>query len=231
MDMQHNSLIGIGLYTPAEAASLTGASPEAIRRWMFGYHYKHKDSVRLLPPVWEADIEPIHGQIALSFLDLMEIRFIRAFREHGVSWPTIREAARVACDIVDDVHPFARKRFRTDGERIFQEVSDRGAVKLLDLNRRSWVFHEVIEPSLFDGIEYSGDTISRWFPLDGSRMIVVDPKIAFGRPILTRECVPTDLIASAVRANDGDVESVGRWYSLPKRAVQAAVAFEERAAA
>jgi uncharacterized protein (DUF433 family) len=231
MDAVSNSLVGLGVYSVAEAAQLTGASPAAVRRWMFGYHYRYKDAERSQPAVWKADIDPVGGQITLSFLDLMEVRFIRAFRQHGVSWKTIREAARVACDIVHDVHPFARRKFRTDGIRIFQEVRERGKAKLLDLNRKSWVFHEIIGPSLFEGIEYEGDTMARWFPVSGSRAIVVDPAILFGRPVLTREGVPTDVLAAAVKANDNDVDAVVRWYSIPRRAVQAAVEFETRLAA
>ncbi len=231
MDVVSNSLVGLGVYSVPEAAQLTGASAAAVRRWMFGYHYRYREDDRTQPALWEADIEPIGGQIALSFLDLMEVRFIRAFRRHGVSWKTIREAARVACEIVQDVHPFARRRFRTDGTRIFQEVRERGKAKLLDLNRRSWVFHEIIGPSLFEGIEYDGDTMARWFPVEGSRSIVIDPAIVFGRPVLAREGIPTDVIAAAVKANDNEIDAVARWYSIPRRAVQAAVEFEARLAA
>ena len=52
-----------------------------------------------------------------------------------------------------------------------------------------------------------------------------------GRPVLTREGVPTDVLAAAVKANDNDVDAVVRWYSIPRRAVQAAVEFETRLAA
>ncbi len=231
MDMSVPSLIGVGLYTIKEASRLSGAHPSAIRRWVRGYDYSYTREKRMQPPVWRADIERIDGHISLSFLDLMEIRFIRAFRAHGVAWPVIREAALVACEIVEDNHPFTRRRFRTDGVRIFQEVKERETVKLLDLAGRAWVFHEIIEPSLFHGIEYEGDVMARWFPVSGSKAVVIDPSIAFGRPVLAREGIPTETIAAAVEANDDDFDGVSRWYDISKRAVGAAIEFERSLAA
>lgn len=231
MHGEMKSMVGIGVYTVAEAARLTATATATVRRWMLGYRYRRRGEARARPPLWQPDIEPFDGRVTLSFLDLMEVRFIRAFRQHGVSWPAIRRAAEIACDLFQDAHPFTRRRFRTDGARIFQQIEDGGRVRLFDLNRQSWVFNEIVAPSLYAGIEFSGEHMTRWFPIEGSSAIVIDPAIAFGRPTIAEQGVPTDTIAAAVRAHDGDYAEVARWYDLPVRAVKAAVKFEQRLAA
>lgn len=183
-----------------------------------------------MPAVWKRDIQAMDGHIALTFLDLMEIRFIVAFRQHRVSWPAIREAAELACEMFEDGHPFTRRRFRTDGRRIFQQIEEAGAVKLFDMNRRSWVFNEIVSPSLYNGVEFANDQIARWFPAYPRKSIVIDPKIAFGRPTVTRGEVPTDILTATAKA-EGSVEMAARWYNVSPSAVRAAVAFEERLAA
>src|SRR5258708_14201663 len=90
---------------------------------------------------------------------------MRAFRKQGVSWPAIREAGALACEMFNDNHPFTRRRFRTDGRRIFQEIDQSADIKLFDMNQRSWVFKEIVDPSLYRGVEFSADqgkTSNRW---------------------------------------------------------------------
>lgn len=228
--MLDDHLIGTGLYTVSEAATLTGTNSRSIRRWIVGYHFRSRDTERAMPPVWRSDVGEIDGQIALSFLDLMEIRFIGAFREHHVSWRAIREAAELACEMFNDGHPFTRRQFRTDGKRIFQQIDDRGDVKLFDMNRRSWVFNGIVGPSLYRGVEFSHDQISRWFPMFPRKTVMLDPELSFGRPVVAKSCVPTDVLAAAAKAEESP-SKVARWYGTTTAEVRAAVDFEERRAA
>jgi uncharacterized protein (DUF433 family) len=223
-------LIGVGLYGVPEAHRLTGAKPSTIYRWLSGYRYRRDGAERFSPPVWNGDFGQVDGQLTLSFQDLMEVRFVRAFRQHGVSWPAIREAAAIACEMFQSSHPFSRHRFRTDGGRIFEEVESRGAVKLFDLNRQSWVFHDIVSPSLYQGIEFEADHAVRWFPMHPRKSIVLDPAFSFGRPIVARERVPTEVLALAAKA-EGSIEAVARWFGVSPSAVRVAVEFEERAGA
>lgn len=225
MEKQATPLVGVGLYTVAEASKLTGTPARTIRRWARGYSYRRNEKERKQPPVWRADLEPIRGQQPLTFLDLMEARFIRSFREYGVSWPAIREAARRAQEMYEDRHAFTRHRFRTDGKAIFQQIEEEGHVKLFDLNRETWVFREMVEPSLYAGVEFHAEQMARWYPVE-SRSIVIDPALAFGRPILAKEGVSTEIIAAEVAANDNDEDAIARWYKIPARAVRAAVEYE-----
>jgi hypothetical protein len=85
------NLIGIGLYTFQEASKLTNASPQELRRWLKGHAYKAHDSDKRVNsvPLWQTELAELELE-GISFHDLLEVRFVQAFRKHGVSLQTIR---------------------------------------------------------------------------------------------------------------------------------------------
>jgi uncharacterized protein (DUF433 family) len=225
-------LIGVGLYSVPEAQMLTRVPASSIRRWLFGYHYRTGDNIHEVTPVWRGQIDPVDDVFGLGFLDLIEVRFVHAFREHGVSWMTIREAAKRAKELFASDHPFATRRFKTDGKRIFAELGEAtGDQKLIDLTRSQYAFHSVVAPSLYEGLEFAGDhEVVRWYPMWPRRQVVIDPQRAFGRPIVTEQCIPTDVLAKAVEA-EGSIERVAKWYGTSRREIRAAIEFQRQLAA
>jgi len=61
----------------------------------------------------------------LSFRDLIELRFVKTFRDLGVGLTTIRDCYRRAVDEIHDDRPFSTQRFRTDGKTIFLEITEK----------------------------------------------------------------------------------------------------------
>ncbi len=183
--------------------------------------------------LWTPDFRPIEDDDAfdVSFRDLIELRFVKAFRDAGLSLQTIRECFGRAVDVVHDARPFSTRRFRTDGKTIFFEITDGVREgELVDLKRRQNVFHRIVEPSLHD-LEFDADVLARWYPLGMSRKsIVVDPGRSFGRPIVSNGGVPTETILRAIEA-EGSPERVARLYELSLGAVRDAVSFEQQLAA
>lgn len=226
-----SDLVGVGLYTVSEASRLTGVPYASIRRWLFGYDFRSRSgSERKMKPIWKGDLGAVDHIKALSFLDLMEVRMVHAFRDtHKVSWRAIRQAAEEACREFDSRHPFTMKRFRTDGNRIFADIESRAEVKLYDLNRKSFVMGEIVNQSLFEGIEFEDGQAARWYPDWGKNLIVIDPQRSFGRPIVAKEGVPTGILAKAAQV-EGSEKTAASWHDVPQSAVHAAVAFEKRLA-
>jgi hypothetical protein len=151
-----SDLIGVGLYTLPEASALTGIRAAAISRWAFGYVSRHGGNTVQHPPVWIPQLAEYEKK-ALGFLDLLEARFVAAFKKHGVSLQAIRAASRFARECFDSSHPFACKSFKTDGKSIFAEVIEKEDLEdnaLIDLVKRQYAFREVIAPSLYRGIQY-----------------------------------------------------------------------------
>jgi len=226
--MDARSAIGIGVYTVPEASRLTGVPRARIHRWLRGYEFAHKGERRRSKPVWRSQLEPIDRQVALGFLDLMEIRFVDAFLKTGLSLAKIREAAELATELVGRDHPFSTQKFRTDGRRIFAELehSERGERTVYDLERRQFGIYDFIVPSLLEGVEFdeSGQA-ARWHPEATAPLVVIDPQRQFGQPIVDTGGVQTSVLSDAFKA-EGSIDAVARWFEIPAEAVEQAVKFE-----
>ena len=94
--------IGHGVYSVAEAARLTGVPASTIRRWTRGYSYTRNGFRHELPPVF-ASTEAEEGPI-LRFVDLIEVRALRGFREKG---GTVVDLAHCFAQGSSDHGPFA----------------------------------------------------------------------------------------------------------------------------
>jgi len=232
MPITANNLLGIGIYSVPEAARLAGVSPSRIRRWIRGYSFRSSGSLHKSPPVFKTQIPPTEkGELSLGFLDLIEVRFVNAFLSHGVTWPVIRRAESHARQLFATDHPFATKRFKTDGRKIFATLRNRAASDpaLLDLADNQLAFNKLISPYL-RGVEFEHDTAARWRPLGSKKRIVIDPQRSFGQPITDREGVPTAVLAAAFHA-EGSEEAVAKTYRADLRSVRDALEFEQLLAA
>lgn len=225
------AFIGTGIYTVPEASRLTTVPTARIRRWVKGYAYVVGEKVLASRPVVHSQLQPLDGVIALGFLDLIEVRFIDAFRRSGVSWKSIRLAYDRARELIGSEHPFSTKIFRSDGRRIFAEIVQRtGKRVLLDLVSNQLAFQKVLAPYLYEGLDFLDQEVSRWWPMGRTRQVVIDPERGFGQPIVDREGVPTAILAQAYRVEES-VDAVARWFEVDRRSVRDAVEFEERLAA
>ena len=223
-----DNLVGIGLYSIPEASRLTGISANKIRRWLYGYS-NSKRIKKGQPGLWQPKLSEYDLE-GLSFQDLLEIRFVNAFREYGVSLQTIRQAANNARELFHSEYPFTCKRFQTDGQSIFAKtLEETGDEKIFDLAKKQYAFKQVITPFLYKGIEYNDSGAERWFPAKTNKKVVLDPQRAFGKPITTKGGVATEVLYQAYRI-EKDITFVSKIYCVTPSAVKAAIEFEERIA-
>ncbi len=159
----------------------------------------------------------------------MEIRFVGAFIDAGVSWKVMRKAHAAAKAKLFTEHPFCTHQFATDGRNILHQEAQLSGDKLLfDITDNQQEFERLISPFLKElEIDHGG---MRWWPLGKQRLVVVDPVRNMGQPTVNRSGVPTRVLAQSVRTN-GCVESVARWYEVTHDEVRDAVAFEQQIAA
>jgi hypothetical protein len=177
-----DEVLGRGVYATSEALQLVNFQRltdedhktigiQTITRWLCGYDYEIGRETRHLNPLWRPDYSEDNADklIELSFRDLIELRFVKTFRDQGLSPQTIRVCFARAVQAVQDERPFSTRRFRTDGKTIFLEIT--GGVRegeLLDLKRRQTAFRRIVAPSLRD-LEFDAQVVARWFPLGASR--------------------------------------------------------------
>lgn len=181
------------------------------------------------PPKWEPQLPMLEERLALGFLDLMEVRFVDAFRNANVSWKTINRAAEKARKLFGKSHPFATRKFRTDGRAIFVDaVEESGEHRFYDIVADQNCLHDILKDYLYEGVEFDeNDNAYKWFPRGYERRIVLDPNRGFGQPIVCPESVPTTILAQATRSGQS-VDEVASWYEVSVASVEAAVEFERR---
>ncbi len=224
-----SQLIGAGIYTVPEASRLTRVSIARIRRWLKGYDFKSRKERHHSNPVWTGQFGTLDEKLAVGFKDLMEIRFVRAFLEQGVSWKTMRDAHIAAKAKLDTDHPFCTHRFATEGRLILlQQAQASGDNCLINITNDQREFRQIVTPFLKE-LEFD-DSVTRWWPLGRERQVVVDPVRNLGQPTVNRSGVPTRVLARSVKAN-GSVESVARWFEVAPKEVRDAVEFEQALAA
>ena len=62
-------------------------------------------------------------------------------------------------------------------------------------------------------------------------LVVINPAISFGKPIVEPAAMSTEILATAYYANGQDAQAVARWFDTLPEYVEAAVEFENKFAA
>jgi uncharacterized protein (DUF433 family) len=184
--------------------------------------------------LWQPELAGVDlGEPVVSFRDLLELRLVAVFVGHGVSLRVIRATADFARREFGTDYPLSSRRFLTDGRTIFLEaVAAEGKDELMDVPKRQLVFSTIVRPSLYEGIEYEADRARRWYPMGGSgKVVMLDPKVQFGTPIVASAGIPTDTLHAAFLAEGRDRKAVARIYGVLPQEVDAAVKFETKLAA
>ncbi|MCK1403934.1 hypothetical protein [Bradyrhizobium sp. 76] len=212
----------VGLYTVPMAARILNEEGGRIRAWINGAVNSEA------PPIIQRQLPMANGRTVLGFLDLIEARFIKHFKDLRLSSQTIRKIAERLRARHHTDHPFAtNKAFRTDGKTILMEIAEEEEKKILNLLNDNFEMGPIVEQSLFDSILYADDLAYRWHPSPKSHpRVVLDPNFAFGRPVLEGIWVPTDTLHFAFTA-EGDEIAVAEDFEIRADQVREAVSYEE----
>lgn len=225
-------------YTATTAGRLVGLRPERVRRWLVGYEYDYagagestKRRVRKAPIIHREETDTPFA----SFLDLIDLLFVRRFLEAGISLQKLRRALAEA-DALIGGHHFAQRSFFTDGRNVYLQVrkqSPSQAEALLELlSGGQWVIAPVIK-ELATEIKFHDATgfAERWYPLGPRTHVVIDPRISFGAPTVANRGVETANVFDLYLAERKRVDAVCSWLELKPEEVQDAVQFEQQLAA
>jgi uncharacterized protein (DUF433 family) len=222
----------MGFYTVDEAARLLQIpSKQRIYGWLKGHPRSRAE------PIIQRQHQPIGSVQEVGFLDLLEIRFVEHFRRQNISLQSLRRAIKNARTAMKMDHPFATSniKYLTDRKEVFLETAKEAGDKfLLNLMTNQIEIYEVLEEFLAKGIAFdlNSGIAERWHPRPGEfPNVIVDPRIAFGRPVITPGNVPTETLFSLWKAEDGNFDVVADWHEVRTQLVREAVEFELRMAA
>jgi uncharacterized protein (DUF433 family) len=219
------SILGKGVYSFREAARLTGLRLSRVSEW-----FRERGVRTRRKPIFSSDYEPIDGDYAISFLDLIDVYVGGQLRDHGVSLQTLRRVYDKMKQDLRTSHPFCRRELLSDGKTVFQRGLDQqGEEELMEVLTRQKVFPQILLPFL-KKIAYDELTrLAKKWRIDN--MVVIDPAICFGKPIVEPVGITTAVLATAYHANGGDAELVADWYDVHSSHILAAVQFEKTIAA
>lgn len=217
-------------YGLAEAALCLRLPVATLRQWAVGRPYPTKDGGRVTRPLIQI-ADP--ARRLLSFVNLMECQALRAFRrEHELSFRVIRDALASLKELDGPSakdHPLAFEEFLTDRADIFVDrLGD-----LITLDKARQIAIRAAFKSNLQRIQRDADGPVAFFPwlgYDGGdeRLVAVNPRVSFGRPVIAGTGISTAVIASFIRAGES-VQSIAEDYDLTPAQVEAAVTFEEAA--
>ena len=205
-------------YTPAEAAGWLGESKGRLTYWLKGWGPNSRYSVSVIEP---AQRKPL----TLSFNNLVECSILAAIREDfGISLQKTRKALEYLSQVgerLGTARPLLSAKFASDGIHLFVEhfgaliaASHAGQVHL----------RAMLEASLRRIERDSAGMAIRLYLWSHSpeepRIVSVDPRFAFGRPVLIDTSIPAEAIVERFRSGERIVD-LAQDYRVQSQQVEA----------
>ncbi len=199
-------------YTLLEAADLVGVAPSTLRSWVRGRSFPKRKGEGRSPAVIRP---PVVAGAFLSFTNVVEAHVLSGLRRrYDLKLDAIRTAVRYVHERLDVEHPLATEQFKTDGVSLFVDRFGR----LINVSREGQLAMREVLDAYLERIEYGDHRAVRFFPLlreAAPRVIVVDPRRAFGRPIIAGTSVPVTDIRSRFDAGDS-IDAARRRLRAPR---------------
>ena len=215
-------MLGQGIYRVAEVSRFTHLNANQVRTW-----FKQRSDVADDSPVFAADYEPVNGDFAVSFYDLIDVLVAGEFRDrYGVPMHTVRRAHGLLQTRLNTKHPFCHSDLYTDGRRIFLCVANELNEEILsDVVSRQQFFLHIREK--LDHVDYNELTklARRWRIARG---VVIDPSISLGKPTIENTGITTYVVANQYYANSQNAALVADLYGIREKDVGNAVEFEKQ---
>jgi uncharacterized protein (DUF433 family) len=212
-------------YSFGEAAHYLSMPTATLRAWCIGQKQGNKrEFVRLI----DLDGAPREG---LSFLNLVEAHVLASIRRvHNVSLLKVRDALAYVRRELKIERPLLSSKFQTDGVDLFVEELN----NLLNVTTHVYSFEQIMRLYLKRIQRDVKGVPVKLYPFvrredtqkpDAPTPIEIDPRVAFGRPVLIGRAVPTAVLADRFKAGDS-IENLSQDFDVPPVAIQEAIRCE-----
>jgi uncharacterized protein (DUF433 family) len=173
-------------------------------------------------------LEAYDGPIRFSFFNLVEAHVLAALRrEYKLPLQTIRRGIAYVNRTIEGPHPLATKRFATDRRDLF--LLDQSGTNLVTVTRGGQTaFHEVLAPYLRRIDHDSSGLAARFYPFTRStgpsqpKVLVMDPRIRFGQPVLRGTGVPVSVVVDRYKAGDS-IADLAEDFSCSRDLIEEAI--------
>lgn len=163
-----------------------------------------------------------------SFMNLLECHVLSAMREKGVRLPKIRTAVRTVQRMRPSAYPLLEQVFETDGVDLFIRMLPDDLVNVALGGQLA--FKQILDAFL-KRIEMGQDGPWKFFPFvtekkpTEPKIIQIDPKVSFGRPVIAGTGVSTALIAARFAARES-IDELAQEYRRTIEEIEEAIRWE-----
>lgn len=206
-----HQVLEVPLYGLPEAARYLGIPENTLRSWVAGRAYPVRSGgSRRSEPIIQL---PASADMRLSFNNLTEAHVLDALRrQYRVELPQIRRAMTYLREQFRTTHPLVHHQMLTDGKHLFVEAA--GISDVINASRHGQLAMRDLIGLHLQRVEWDQDGfVARLYPFTRSRrtaadeasqprVVTMDPRVEFGRPILKVSAVPTAVIADRYKAGE-----------------------------
>ena len=235
MPVAEQSMLGVGIYSPLEAARYVRASGQRFRRWLYG-------TKRTLP-VFDPDIPREGSREIVTFLDFAQALSVQDIRLNvGVPLQRIRQAYETARRDYGLEHPFAVKHgifvfgnlndpkhcvlgIYPEAQELDRDFLGQKCVQLTGKKKGNQLISQVVQ-EYSKRLAYSTRGLADEylaFERHGYR-ILMQPDCRFGKPYLEGLPYEAETLSNAAEY-EGGVNRASELYEVPRNAVKAAIAY------
>jgi len=218
-------------YSIAEAAHYLRMPEETLRSWVAGRLYPVAGRSKRSRPLIHLN-DPKRQY--LSFINLVEAHVLAAIRRrHGVKLPKVRNALDYVRRQFRVDRPLINQAFQTDGLDLFVERYG----QLINASREGQRAMKEIIGAYLKRIEWDAkgipiklylftrDTQAAAAPASDPRVVVMNPAISFGRPVIAGTGIPVSAIYERYKAGDS-VADLAQDFRLETSAIEEAIRCE-----
>lgn len=212
-------------YTLIEAAHYLRLAPATLSSWVRGRSYRVSDGQKRFEPLIR---RPDPRDTRLSFVNLVEAFVLRALRSsYRLQIYQVRTALSHA-ERKYGVHCLlANEQLRAAPGQLFLQRY-RELIELASAGQRA--MPEILEAYL-DRLVFEAGCAIRLYPIArrdgerGPRIVVIDPKISFGRPIVEAKAIKTVILAERFDVGES-IPNIAADYDLKADEVEEAIRYE-----
>lgn len=213
------------VYTLSEAAHYIKLASATLRSWVIGRDYPKRGGSAFFKPLIQL---PNTEQRLLSFNNLIETYVLQSLRqEHGVSIKAVRNALKYAeSELQIERLLLSHDLLTTAGDLFLKRYGE-----LINLSRSGQLALRKVFESHLKRIEWHKKFPIRFYPYiqrDSKKIIVIDPSIKFGRPVISRKSISTSIIVDRIDAGES-IKEIAKDYDLKVDEVEMAVIYERAA--
>jgi uncharacterized protein (DUF433 family) len=206
-----------------EAAHYARVPYQTLRYWTKG-----RDSIKPLISLVSTDPP------RFSFMNLMECHMLSGMRrDYNLRIVKVRNALRNLAKLYPSSHPLIDRQLETNRVDVFFRDHGKDLVNLNNPDQN--VFREILE-TYIERIERNPNGMLVFFPFVEKRsrlepkIIMINPAVSFGRPIIAGTGIPTSVIASRFHARES-ISDLAKEYERTEQEVEEAIRWESRAIA